>query len=268
MSRISYVPSAALVVRRDVAPGPSSSTPRCAAARTSTSSGGWWRPDGTSATTRRAPSRTTARATLAAWLGRRAFYGATAAPLARRHPGALAPLDVSAWSLAVWRLVVARRPVLAVATLATSVGILANRLRGLTRHPVAVATRIAGAGTARAAVPALAGLTRAWRPPRSARPPGGPASRLTALLVPALAHWWDDQSQSGLDPLTYAALHVADDAAYGAGVWLGCWREKTASPLVPRVSFRSRVWSERSLREQLAPTCESASRPSGQAVRR
>jgi hypothetical protein len=186
-------------------------------------------------------------------LARRAFYGASAAPLARRHPGALSPLDVSAWSLAVWLLVVARRPLLAAATLAASVGILAHRLSGLTRDPFAVATRLAGEGTARAAVPALAGLTRAWSPafllalaPRRTR-----KAALAALLVPALADWWDDQS--GLDPLTYAALHVADDAAYGAGVWQGCWRERTAAPLLPRVSFRSRVWSERALREQLAP---------------
>jgi hypothetical protein len=197
-------------------------------------------------------------ATVGQFLGRRAFYGASAAPLAQRHPGALSPLNASAWSLAVWLLVAARRPVLAAATLATSVGILAHRLSGLTRDPVAVATRIAGEGTARGTVPALAGLTRAWSPALVL----ALASRRTrkvallALLVPALADWWDDQS--GLDPLTYATFHVADDVAYGAGVWLGCWREKTAAPLLPRVSFRSRVWSERALREQLAPKRDAA----------
>ena len=46
----------------------------------------------------------------AAWLGRRAFYGTTAGPLARRHPRALAPLHTSAWTAAVWVLVAARRP--------------------------------------------------------------------------------------------------------------------------------------------------------------
>jgi hypothetical protein len=196
-------------------------------------------------------------ATLPEFLARRASYGASAAPLARRHRGALAPVQVSAWSLAAWLLALARRPFLSIATVAASVGILAGRLRGLTVDPLSVATRIAGDGTMRSAVPALAGLTRAWSPalvlgllhPRTRK------AAAWALLVPALADWRNDRAgaDSGLGPLRYAALHVADDAAYGAGVWLGCARERTVAPLVPRLAFRSRVWSSRSLQENLAP---------------
>ena len=47
------------------------------------------------------------------------------------------------------------------------------------------------------------------------------------------------------------ALHVADDVAYGAGVWVGCARERTVVPLVPRISWRSRVWSSGTLRAEL-----------------
>jgi mycofactocin system glycosyltransferase len=257
-SSIPYVPTAALVVRVAVSPGPELFD---AGLRGGEDVDLVWRLADAGWDVRYVPASTVEHdgpATLGQFLGRRAFYGASAAPLARRHPGALPPLNVSAWSLAVWLLVAARRPVLAAATLATSVGILAHRLSGLTRDPVAVATRIAGEGTARGTVPALAGLTRAWSPAlmlalASRRTRKG---ALLALLVPALADWWDDQS--GLDPLTYATFHVADDAAYGAGVWLGCWREKTAAPLLPRVSFRSRVWSERALREQLAPKRDAA----------
>jgi hypothetical protein len=72
-----------------------------------------------------------------------------------------------------------------------------------------------------------------------------------ALAVPALVDWHGDRSD--LDPLTYVALHVADDAAYGVGVWRGCAEENTIAPLVPRLSFRARVWSARALREKLAP---------------
>jgi hypothetical protein len=109
----------------------------------------------------------------------------------------------------------------------------------------------------RSAVPALAGLTRAWSPalvvgllhPRTRK------AAAWALLVPALADWRNDRAgaDGGLGPLRYAALHVADDAAYGAGVWLGCARERTVAPLVPRLAFRSRVWSSRSLQDNLAP---------------
>jgi hypothetical protein len=197
-------------------------------------------------------------ATLRDFLARRTFYGTSAAPLARRHPGALAPLDVSAWSLAVWLLAAKGRPALALATLATSIGLLARRLRGLTRDPVAVATRIAGDGTTRAAVPTLSGLARAWSPALLAGLAFRRSRRVAALalLIPALADLRKDrkklQDGSDLRPGAYVALHVADDAAYGAGVWLGCARERTVAPLVPRVSFRARVWSAQSLRQSLS----------------
>jgi hypothetical protein len=191
-------------------------------------------------------------AALGAFLARQAFYGSTAGPLALRHGEALAPMHTSAWSLAVWTLTLARRPVLAQATLAASVAILANRLAGLVRDPVAVAARIAGGGTARSALPALGNLARAWSPALLL----GLTSRRTrkaaalALLVPALWDWADNPG--ALDPVRYAALHVADDAAYGAGVWAGCARARTLVPLVPRISWSSRVWSSRSLRRNLS----------------
>jgi hypothetical protein len=53
--------------------------------------------------------------------------------------------------------------------------------------------------------------------------------------------------------VTYAALHAADDVAYGIGVWTGCARERTVRPLVPRLAWRSRVWSSPALRDSLDP---------------
>ena len=63
------------------------------------------------------------------------FYGTTAGPLARRHGIRLAPAQLSGWSLAVWALVLARKPVLALTALSASIAILAHRLRGLVRDP-------------------------------------------------------------------------------------------------------------------------------------
>jgi hypothetical protein len=160
-------------------------------------------------------------------------------------------VHVSGWSLAVWTLLLARRPLLALATLAVSIGILAGRLTGLVRDPVSVATRIAGGGTARAALPAVAGLARAWSPALLL----GLAFRRTrkastlALVLPALGDWVPHRG--ALDPLRFAALHVADDAAYGAGVWAGCARQRIVAPLRPRISWRARTWSSRTLREGL-----------------
>ena len=252
-SHIPFVPSAALLVRADVALGPDLFD---AALRGGEDVDLVWRLGEAGWDVRYVPSSTVAHespTTLRAFLARRAFYGTTAAPLARRHGEALAPVHVSGWSLAVWSLVLARRPVLALAALAASVALLARRLRGLVRDPVGVAVHIAGGGTTRAALPALASLTRAWSPAlvlalafKRTR-----ALSALALLVPALSDWAAERQ--GLDPIRAVAVHVADDVAYGTGVWVGCARERTLIPLIPRVSWRSRVWSSHTLRHELQP---------------
>ncbi len=248
-SRIPFVPSAALLVRADVALG---SELFDAALRGGEDVDLVWRLSDAGWDVRYVPSSTVAHegpATLQDFLGRRAFYGTTAGPLSRRHGKALAPLHVSGWSLLVWVLLLGRRPVLALTVLSASIVVLAGRLRGLVRDPVGVATQIAGRGTTRSALPALASLTRAWAPAfvlglafrRTRR-----ASAL-ALVVPALHEWAADRQ--AVDPVRAVAVHVADDVAYGCGVWVGCARERTLVPLIPLISWRARVWSKPALRE-------------------
>jgi mycofactocin glycosyltransferase len=250
-SRIPFVPSAALLVRVDAASG---SDLFDAVLRGGEDVDLVWRLAEAGWDVRYEPTSTVTHdgpTTLRSFLARRAFYGTTAAPLSRRHGEALAPVHVSGWSLAVWALALARRPVLAQAALATSVAVLAHRLRGLVRDPVAVAAHIAGGGTTRSALPALGALARAWSPALVL----GLAFRRTrrasalALLVPALGDSVADRY--GAHPVRATALHVADAVAYGAGVWVGCARERTLVPLIPRISWRSRVWSSPALRNEL-----------------
>ena len=250
-SAVPYVPSAALLVRSDVVTGPGLFDPSL---RGGEDVDLVWRLEEAGWDVRYVPSSTVEHdgpASVGALAARQAFYGSTAGPLALRHGDAVAPLRVSAWSLAVWLLALARRPVLGWATLAASVAILAHRLGGLVRDPVAVALRIAGVGTARSALPTLANLARAWSPALVL----GLAFRRTrraaalALLVPAVSDW--AENPEALDPVRYSALHIVDDAAYGAGVWVGCLQARTVVPLVPRVAWRSRVWSSGSLRTAL-----------------
>jgi mycofactocin glycosyltransferase len=238
MSRIPYVPSAALLVRRGAVPD-ELFDPRL---RGGEDVDLVWRLADAGWDVRYEPSSTVRHdgpGRVGSWLGRRAFYGTTAAPLARRHPDSLAPLRTSAWTAGVWALAAVRRPVLAAATLATSVLLLARRLEGIADHPLALAGRIAGRGTITAVRPAVRGLARTWSPVlvlalgwRRTR-----SAAALALLVPAIDDWVADRA--GLDPWRYAALHVADDLAYGAGVWLGCLDARTAAPLVPRIVWRS-----------------------------
>jgi mycofactocin system glycosyltransferase len=263
-SPIPYVPSAALLVRSDLAAGPDLFDPGL---RGGEDVDLVWRLGQAGWDVRYEPASTVEHdgpTSPASLVARQAFYGSTAGPLALRHGDTVAPAHVSAWSLAVWLLALARRPVLAWAVLAASVAVLAHRLGGLVRDPVTVAIRIAGGGTARSAMPALANLARAWSPALVL----GLAFRRTrrlaalALLVPALRDWGDHPE--ALDPVRYAALHVADDVAYGAGVWAGCLRARTVVPLVPRVAWRSRVWSSRSLRTALGTGDRRDDRPEGQ----
>ncbi len=191
-SPIPYVPSAALVVRVAVAPGPDLFD---ATLRGGEDEDQVWRLADAGWDVCYVPASTVEHdgpATLAKFLTRRSFYGTSAASLARRHPGALSPLHVSAWSLAVWLLAAARRPVLAVTALAASVGLLDYRLRGLTGDPVALDTRIAGDGTVRSARCRAGGPHAALEPGTGARTglpahaPGGgarPACAGTGRLV-------------------------------------------------------------------------------------
>jgi mycofactocin system glycosyltransferase len=250
-SRVSYVPGAALVVRRDVIEGTALFDP---ALRGGEDVDLVWRLVEAGWDVRYEPSVSVEHdgpTTLAALTSKRYFYGTTAAALAGRHPGSMAPLEASAWSVAAWTAVLVRRPLSAGAITAASTAILARRLRGLVSQPDAVAGRIAAGGTARAALPALGGLARAWSPllvlallRRDTR-----RAAALALVLPALADWIRNPGES--DALTYTALHVADDVAYGAGVWAGCFRMRTFAPLVPHIAWRPRVWSTRGLRESL-----------------
>ncbi len=158
LSPLPFVPSAALLVRRDLTEGSALFDPRL---RGGEDVDLVWRLVEAGWGVRYVPESTVVHDGpdgVVPLLGRRAFYGTTAAALWQRHGDAVAPVNVSGWSLAVWVLVLRRRPAAALAVLAFSVALLATRLTGLVRDPVAVAARIAGGGTVRA------------RCPRSARP--------------------------------------------------------------------------------------------------
>jgi mycofactocin glycosyltransferase len=250
-NRVSYVPSAALLVRLAVVEEPTLFDPRL---RSGEDVDLVWRLVRAGWDVRYEPASVVEHqgaATTGSFLRRRAFYGTSAGPLARRHGESMAPVQVSAWSAAVWLLALRRRPTLALAVQATSIIVLAHRLRSLVRDPVAVAAEIAGGGTARAAAPTLAGVVRTWSPVLV----GGLLFRRTrkvaalALVAPALRDRAD--APGTLDVLRYVGLHVADDVAYGVGVWAGCIEAATAIPLVPRIVWRSRTWSSPELQRSL-----------------
>jgi len=187
------------------------------------------------------------------WAGRRFFYGTTAGPLAERHGAAVAPVSISAWSAASLGLLAARRPLPAVLVNGLAIGLLARRLRGVVDDPVAVAVRLAGRGTLQAATASVAALARVWGPWallavawRRSRP-----AALAMLLGPAVADWWSLRPGERPAPGGYVLAHVADDLAYGSGVWWGAARRRTLQPLLPQVVLRSRTWAADTLRRRV-----------------
>ncbi|SDU44300.1 mycofactocin biosynthesis glycosyltransferase MftF [Jiangella alkaliphila] len=231
--RVSYVPTAALLVRRPALDGFDE------ALRYGEDVDAVWRLVGSGGRVRYDPSVTVAHAepaTWPAWLRRRHHYGTSAGPLARRHPDRLAPLVVAPWPAAVTALLLARRPLLATATGAVAAARLAVRLRRDGLPPSAAAPMIAEAtaatltSTGRAvtqlALPAAVALTRGRR------------RRLVTLAAlvaaPALRDWL--RLRPSLDPLRWTLASTADDLAYGTGVWRGAVRARTLRPLLPRRS--------------------------------
>jgi mycofactocin system glycosyltransferase len=182
-------------------------------------------------------------------LHRRFEYGRSAAPLTRRHPGAVAPLVLQPWPTITMAALLARRPVTAAAAFGLSTALLAGRLRdnglpasGLAK-PMANGVRQTWLGTGRwcgqfAAPVLLAAVARPGG--RTARTRWGRRLAVASLLAgPPLTEWAAQSDAGGRPgPVRFTARALADQAAYGAGVYAGCLRERMISPLLPAVSVK------------------------------
>ncbi|HEV7205364.1 MAG TPA: mycofactocin biosynthesis glycosyltransferase MftF [Jatrophihabitans sp.] len=245
-SRVSYVPTAALVARRaallDVAGGTGAFE---ASMRVGEDVDLVWRLDAAGWRVRYAPAVRVSHQEPGTWPGllrRRFSYGTSAAPLALRHPGAGAPLVIHPWLGVTVAALLARRPGLAAGGYAMSVAAMSRRLRtaGLptrgTARSMAGAVRQTWLGVGRyltqLAAPAVAA---------AAVLPGSRGRRLAAaslLLGPPLTSW--AAHRDSLDPIRYTAAHLADEIAYGAGVWAGCRTHRTIAPLRPAIARPAR----------------------------
>lgn len=161
----------------------------------------------------------------------RVGYGSSAAPLAARHHGVLAPVRMSGWSLLVWLLVAARRPVLALGVVAGTVVALQRRLHAVPRVESA---RLVLGGHLAAGRQLAAAIRRVWWPLavlaaivfRRARP-----VVVTAMLAPAVV-----EAVAARRLPDDAAAALTDDLAYGAGVWRGVWATGEVGALLPALT--------------------------------
>jgi len=152
------------------------------------------------------------------WVSQRVGYGSSTAPLAARHPGALAPLRMNGWSITTWMLAMIGRPAVGAVV---GIGSAAALVRKLPDVPAVSAFRLAALGNLRAGDHIAQAVRRVWWP---------------ILLVVALR---SSVARRTLAAAALAARHplvLADDVAYSLGVWRGMVTERTIDPIVPQVS--------------------------------
>jgi mycofactocin glycosyltransferase len=259
---VSYVPTAALLVRR-------SALAACArdgevfepALRTGEDVDLIWRLHEAGWRIRYEPAVEVAHREPVTWAGllaRRYRYGTSAAPLAVRHPGAVTHLALQPWPAATVATLLARRPAAAAVAFGGSV---------LTMHRVLRRADVPRQGAARAM---LAATEQTWlgigrfitqfsAPVLAAAilvPGGGSKGRrwgrraaaASLLLGPPVRAW--SAGGRDLDPARFTLGRIADDVAYGLGVWSGCLKERTIAPVRP-------VITRRPLRTDTAPSPDS-----------
>ncbi|HWC79983.1 MAG TPA: mycofactocin biosynthesis glycosyltransferase MftF [Pseudonocardiaceae bacterium] len=244
-TRVAYVPTAALLVRRAALPDQVFDP----GLRYGEDVDLIWRLHAAGHRIRYDPSAVVRHHEPESWsalLGRRFAYGTSAGPLALRHPAAIAPLVLQPWPVVTVAALLGRRPLLAASSFVASV--LAMR-RTLSRAdlPATGVLRAMGNGVYQTWLGAsrygvqfgapllLAGLLRP-----GGRTPGRRWGRRIALaslvFSRPLATWFTQRPP--LDPVRFTAASLADDVAYGAGVWAGSARARTFRAVLPAVSWR------------------------------
>lgn len=172
------------------------------------------------------------RPTWRAWARQRFDYGTSAAPLAIRHGRAVAPVKVSVWSAVSWAAVAAGRPLTGLGVAAVTASLLPRKL-GPAGVPASVSLELALRGHFGAGRLLADAVTRSWWP--VALPVLASHRRGRWLLAAAfgvhLREW--HLRRPAVDPGRWVALRCAEDLAYGAGVWWGALRHRTAAPLRP-----------------------------------
>ena len=174
------------------------------------------------------------RTSLRAWWLRKAFYGTGAAPLALRHRGAVPPMVVSPWSAVTSALLLLGRPGAAVTVSAVAAYRLSGKL-GRLRHPRTTAVRLIGLGAVGAAAQTADAVTRHYWPLAVLAALVSRRARCTVVAVAVgsgVVDWLRAGPERGALPAFLLARRL-DDLAYGVGLWWGAAAHRTFEPLRP-----------------------------------
>lgn len=233
-SRIAFVPSATLVCRTEFLQQLGGFDPAMSVGEDVDLV---WRFDENDVLVRYDPSVTIGhrhRTTPLAWLKRRFDYGTSAGPLAKRHKGALVPVEASGLSLAAWGSLAAGFPLGSAAVVGITIGVLEKKVKSL---PIAI--ELSAKGHLSAGRLIATSLVRPWWPLTLLALAFLPSKKLKrSLLIGALALpvWEWFRTKPDVDLPSWVALRICDDMAYGLGVWVGSLRAGTIEPLLPDVT--------------------------------
>ncbi|MGV9819962.1 mycofactocin biosynthesis glycosyltransferase MftF [Nocardia xishanensis] len=241
---VSYVPSAALLVRRQalLAEGGFDESMRVAEDVDLC-----WRLERAGWRLRYEPAAHVAhdhRVSFPSWFARKLFYGTGAAPLAQRHgKGTVSPLSVPPWMVVASLLFATMTKWGLLGGVVTLVTALARLRRVFTAldNP----TRIASIYLARGFFSGLWQLASAmcrhyWPVTLLAMLASRRIRRIAVTMAVAdgLADWFTHRDAGGLDPFRYLAYKRLDDIAYGTGLWLGAYRARSVEALEPTAPAR------------------------------
>jgi mycofactocin system glycosyltransferase len=180
------------------------------------------------------------RVQLAAWYRRRVAYNESVSPLLVRHPERVPVLFLSPRAALAWGGAFAGWPA----------GLLAVAAARAARARRALGPRVPRAGARAARIGAEITVREGRDLARAVAGPWAPfalmAARLvrgrhrrrllarlgTLLAAMALGDWLTDRP--GLDPVRYGALRLADESTRGLGIWIGCLRARDLRALLPR----------------------------------
>ncbi len=230
---VSYVPAAALVARVDAI---SAIGGFDSGMRTGEDVDLVWRLVDSGGVVRYDPSVDVEHRPRRSWpalLSQRRVYGSSAAALGTRHGSRVAPARCSSWSAAAWTALAAGHPIVGLGVAAGSAAALKLKLDSLP-DSLAITARIAGIGHLHAGNGIARAVARVWWPPAALLALTRPRTRpmiIAAVFGPSVLDWVRGSQPAGL--FRSLGLRLADDLAYGTGVWKGVLEIGDLTALTP-----------------------------------
>ncbi len=167
---------------------------------------------------------------------RKAQYGTGAVPLAKRHPGSIAPAVMAPWSVALMAALIAQRRWSLPVAILIALGASArnSRLLASAHNPSRLAAELTAQGIVAAGAQTSALMLRHWWPLTLVGAVFSMRIRRAAFIaaVVDIAVEYDKEDYE-LDAVRFGLARRLDDIAYGSGVWLASLKGWTIAALKP-----------------------------------